>query len=952
MAKRTLQLSTGILLLALTYLLAGISVSGSGIHSQILPFWIPAGIALAAGIQLGYRYLPGAGLGSLLFNLLHPTGWQLDALTPELFLTAFIVAVGVTLQAGVGTWLVINKVGNPLALKGENQVLKFIVVVGFGVSLINACLGAPAVYWLSPQEGSAGLLTDWLTWWLGDSFGVLLVTPMILAILTPRHEKTTTRLYRRVILLFAGALFSILTANHIYLLQVDKQLQSNFSRDLDIFHANLNRIYQQNLADLRSLESLFIQNRGLSPGNFHQVTQEIFARNASVRAYSWDPVIDQENREHFETLTRELLDYPSYAVYGESLQPEDPLIPVQFVEPLESNQAALGFNLLSLEDRRRWVLQARETGRALATEILNLTQAPDEPGLLILQPVFLNAESTSSSVLTSQKQLAGFMVGVFTVNQMLESALRLSDLHGVQVKIWESGSEEAFYQSSQQRLTPLYQSGFSFTFAQQEWYLEVTGGQTYKALNPGVNLLQFQSLLVLVSALISTVILGMHNRETSLAYRVREQTRNLAFQAEHDPLTGLPNRLRLEQELDLSFHQDQSRLALMFIGLDRFKMINDSLGHLTGDSLLIELAARWMQEFASSAELYRMGGDEFILLHHLTEQENKTSSLALAERLLKITAEPIQAAGMQLQITASVGIAFSSVNSRDANTLIRNADTALHQAKATGKNRYQVYQSSQTELAQQYFELEQDLRQALNTRQLTLFYQPQHRLDDLSLCGFEALVRWQHPTQGLIPPDQFIALAEETQLIVPLGWQVIDMACQQIALWLEDGIQVPCVAINISPQQLLQSDFIDQLNTIVDAYDLSRKYLELEITETLLHQDPDFAFKQLKSLRLAGYRLALDDFGTGYSSFDRLKYMPLDRLKIDRSFVRDIDKNPKDEAIILAIIGLGKSLEIEVLAEGVETFKQQNFLIQHGCDSVQGYLHGRPQPSSKLFLQV
>ncbi len=945
----------GILLLAGIYLLAGALVSQTGYHDQILPLWIPAGIALAAGIHFGFRCLPGVWLGSFSFNLLLPASWNPSLITSSIFLAAFIIATGIYLQALLATWLVKHKTGHPLIARGEKRVFRFIFYVGFSSTLVSASLGTLAIHLLSPQAGSTGLAADWLTWWLGDTFGVLLVTPLLLAVLQPQAEGILRNLQRRLMTLFTGTLLVVLAANQVYLMQVDAQVERHFERDVDILHANMNRLYQQNLADLGKLESRFVHAHGMGPEDFHQATAEILNRNPSVLAYSWDPIISAQEREAFNQTTRQLLDYPEYAVYGESPQPEDPLIPVQFVEPFAENTAALGFNLLSLEDRRRWVIQSQETGRPVATQILNLTQAPDEPGLLILQPVYLNSLDQRSQLLSTEKQLAGFMAGVFTVNRIIDAALALSGLEGVLVSIREEGAEEPFYTNTikHQGFTPLYQKSFSFDFAQQEWHFDIQAGQTYKALTPGANVLQFQSLLVIISALITGVILGMHNRETTLAHRVKEQTRNLAFQAEHDPLTGLPNRLRLEQELDRFFQQPgHQHLALMFIGLDRFKLINDSLGHLTGDSLLIELAARWMQEFDGVAELYRMGGDEFILLQRLKPSQTTEATQALAQRLLDVTAQPLHAAGMHLQITASAGISFSEQSNQDTNTLIRNADTALHQAKLLGKNRYEIYQASQTTLTRKNFELEQDLRLAINTPQITLHYQPQHQLNTMQLCGLEALVRWEHPTQGKIPPDHFIPLAEETQLIVPLGWQIIDQVCRQISDWQDEGIQAPCVAVNISPQQLLQADFIDQLNILVDAYGLNRYQLELEITETLLHQDPDFAFKQLKSLRLAGYRLALDDFGTGYSSFDRLKYMPLDRLKIDRSFVRDIGKNPKDEAIILAIIGLGKSLELEVLAEGVETLEQQAFLTDNGCNSIQGYLHGRPLPSEQLELSA
>jgi EAL domain-containing protein (putative c-di-GMP-specific phosphodiesterase class I) len=248
-----------------------------------------------------------------------------------------------------------------------------------------------------------------------------------------------------------------------------------------------------------------------------------------------------------------------------------------------------------------------------------------------------------------------------------------------------------------------------------------------------------------------------------------------------------------------------------------------------------------------------------------------------------------------------------------------------------------------------HFSLEQDLRLALQRHELVMHYQPQYRLGDRALCGLEALVRWQHPEQGLLGPDCFIPLAEETQLIVPLGWQVIEQVCRQLADWRREGISVPLVAVNISPQQLLQADFIRRLNRILAEHELDRRLLELEITESMIMQDPDFVIQQLQRLRLSGYHLALDDFGTGYSSLDRIKYLPLNRIKIDKSFTRDIGRNPKDEAVVISTIALGHSLGIEVLAEGVETAQQSAFLLQQGCDCVQGYLYARPQPAEQLL---
>ncbi|MCG6658923.1 EAL domain-containing protein [Halomonas campisalis] len=923
----------------------GVVVSHSGLHSQIIPFWLPAGVALAAGRHFGYRILPGAGLGSLLFNLGMPTQWSF-ALTPELFFSALLIAVGVTLQAAAGTYL-LKRLGDPVSLRGDIRLGRFILLAGFGSTLISASIGVTSLWWLTQPTGGMSLAHDWLTWWLGDSFGVILMAPLCLALLTPPHQRRSPGLHRRLVVLLAGGLTAILVTNQAYLFQLERQLANGFQRDMAVLQANLNHLYQQNLADLGRLEREFTQQQGMSPDAFRAVTSDIFADNPAVLAYSWDPIVAAEEREAFERRTQALLDWPAFAVYGESPEPDDPLVVVQYVEPFAANTAALGFNLLSEPDRRRWVIQAQETGRPVATEILNLTQAPDEPGALILQPVYLNPDAQNGGLLDRDKQLVGFMAGVFTIQRMVEAAIAMSGLEHVALTLKEA--DETFYRhlpESDMDSGELYRAGFAFDFAQQRWQVEMSAGHAYRATSSENSSLEFQMLLVLVGALASGVILGMYGREDSLARRVAEQTHSLRHQAHHDPLTGLPNRLRLEQEMTALLEQpEHPPFALLFMDLDRFKLINDSLGHMTGDQLLIELTRRWQAALPEESELFRLGGDEFVLLQRLTPDAVPEET---AERLLDETRKAISVDGLHLQITASMGLALCPQHGIEHHTLLRNADTALHNAKSLGKNRVLRYQHSQTDATQQHFSLEQDLRLAIGTDQLLLHFQAQYTLADRTLDGVEALLRWDHPRRGMVSPGEFIPLAEETQLIVPIGWQVIEMACRQIAAWDAEALRIPYVAVNISPLQLLQSDFVDCLNRQVDAAGVSRRRLELEITETLLHLDPDFAFQQLKALRHAGYRLALDDFGTGYSSFNRLKKMPLDRIKIDRCFVKDIGRNPKDEAIICSIIDLGHRLEMSVLAEGVETWEQFHYLAAAGCDSMQGFLLARPSTSPPL----
>lgn len=928
------------LLLAIAYAMLGLSFSTTGLHDQIVPLWLPAGLALAVVLRFGMALLPGVWLGSLLVNLVLPGGWVM----PETghLLTALVIASGAALQTGLAAYLIRRFGVDPLAPVTEHWMLRFLLFAGVLTCTLNATLGTLAVTYINQSGGSLGLLLDWVSWWLGDSFGAVFGTPLFLSLLPATQCDTTSRRWVLSVRLL-GTLLALIVINQYYLSHLSSLLQRSFRQDVQLIDARIQATIQQNLRDLTRLEQQIASRPDLTPMEFRELVSARMQSNPALRAYSWDPLVPRSQRAEFERRTRELLGDPEYTIYGESPPSEQVLIPVQYVEPLEQNRAALGFNLYSLEDRRRWVLQAQSRGQAVATGILNLTQAPDEPGLLILQPVY---RQSGAELLQSRRELLGFIVGVFTVAQFFDAALQESGIEHVGLKVSERFGE-SFYDTVKTGSQSMSLSqAFPVLLTQQEWQVEAVAGPDYLAAHPISQALYLQVLLVGIGALASLLILSMYNRERLLVARVQQQTLDLAWQARHDDLTELPNRTRMQEQLAEWLKTPDSPFALLFIDLDRFKLINDSLGHQVGDRLLQALAHQMRVETPEDCKLCRMGGDEFILLVPGAAQR----AIAEAQRILLIVGRPYTVAEHSLQLTASIGISLYPSHGRDTDSLIKHADTAMYRAKSRGKDRYELYSEQLTSDAVHSFSVEQDLRQALQENQLVLHYQPQYRLDNSRLCGLEALVRWQHPQRGLLGPDQFIPLAEETQLIVPLGWQVIEQACQQLSQWLEQGLDVPLVAINISPHQLLQADFIPRLNAVVDGFDLERRRIELEITESMIQQDPDFVIQQLQRLRLSGYHLALDDFGTGFSSLDRLKYLPLNRLKIDKSFTRDIGRNPKDEAVILTVIALGRSLGVEVLAEGVETEKQRDFLKTHQCNSMQGFLMGKPVPAELVSL--
>jgi len=925
---------------------AGSLMSGTGLHPLIMPLWIPAGFALAAVLRFGYAMLPGVFIGVLIFNLfISMKAAGVDSL--EGVLASVSIAAGAALQAALGAYLIQRTGSHPLAPCSFRGLYKFALYAGFITCMTNATIGVTSLHLLS-ELGSESYLQDWISWWMGESFGAILITPLVLALL-PGSDSSGQKSKRfRLVTQLAVVLVAVVALNKLYMKHLDEQIERSFQQDVKILDAQIQAIVQQNLAELASLEQLVMPDHRVNPEAFREAVLNIQAVNQSVLAYSWDPIVPKSELAGFEEETRRLIDEPDYAVYGEPLEYDDPYIPVQFVEPKELNRAALGFNLLSIENRRYWVMMAQSLGRPVVTQILNLTQAPDEPGMLILHPVYVMAEQ--SNLLMGNKQLAGYMVGVFTVERMFSAAINRADIQNIEFNLFEAGELEPFFETTQHSRDqqPGYRAAFTVDFAQQQWSIIATAGSNYRLQHPVSSAQLMQALLVLVGCFAAMLILGAHDREQLLVRQVERKTRDLVFQARHDDLTGLPNRLNLTERINKQLtNQTVSAFSVLFIDLDRFKVINDSLGHQVGDELLREMSVHLQSRLTSDSELFRMGGDEFILLvsgdpEHVQKE---------AERFVQLCSLPMQVGEHSLQVTASIGISHYPQHGKDLDTLIKHADTAMYRAKSRGKNCFEVYDSELTTMAVETFRLEQDLRVGLQEHQFVLYYQPQFSLHDRTLCGLEALVRWQHPELGLLPPGQFIPLAEETNLIVPLGWQVIAMACEQIVEWQAAGCDVPPVAVNISPQQLLETDFVEHINSMADRYRVPRSLLELEITESVIMQDPDNAIILLTELRKAGYRLALDDFGTGYSSLSRLKRMPLDRLKIDYSFTRDIGKNPRDEAVILTVIALGQSLNIEVLAEGVETEQQYRFLQNKGCDSVQGFLLGRPVTSDELRIE-
>ncbi|ADV82888.1 putative bifunctional diguanylate cyclase/phosphodiesterase [Terriglobus saanensis] len=440
----------------------------------------------------------------------------------------------------------------------------------------------------------------------------------------------------------------------------------------------------------------------------------------------------------------------------------------------------------------------------------------------------------------------------------------------------------------------------------------------------------------------------MVSRDVSAARRMAIE---MIHSAEHDFLTGLPNRMllhdRVSQAIALAIRQ-QHKVALLFIDVDGFKHINDSLGHPAGDKLLQSLAHRLVGCVRSSDTVSRQGGDEFVVL--LSSVRLAEDTAVAAKKLLAAIADPHLVDRRDLHVTASIGVSVYPDDGTDAETLIKNADTAMYQAKAHGRQGYQFFKAVMNVKAVERQSTEESLRSALKRQEFHVHYQPRVDLRTGQIIGAEALLRWSHPERGNIPPDQFIPIAEDCGLILPIGEWILREACAQTQKWLQEGLPPITIAVNISGVQFGNEDFLADVFAILEETGLDPRHLELELTESVLMKHAESTEVILKTLRSKGIQVSVDDFGTGYSSLSYLSKFSLDALKIDQSFVRRIISSPEDTAIVTAIISMGRSLSLQVVAEGVETLEELAFLQAHQCDEAQGYFFGRPSPPKNLQI--
>lgn len=433
----------------------------------------------------------------------------------------------------------------------------------------------------------------------------------------------------------------------------------------------------------------------------------------------------------------------------------------------------------------------------------------------------------------------------------------------------------------------------------------------------------------------------------------KDAERRISHMASHDALTNLPNRALLQDRIEQTLQHNRRRnhmAALLFVDLDKFKIINDTLGHAVGDGLLKEVSRRLLAAVRSEDTVARQGGDEFIIL--LSQISHPLDAGAIAQKLLDTLALPFHISRHELHISASIGISIFPDDGNEIGELLKNSDIAMYHAKESGRSNFQFFSAMMNEQATERQALSSDLRHAVERSELFLVYQPVVDMASGDICGMEVLLRWQHPVHGLVSPVKFIPLAEESGMIIKIGEWVMRAACTQLRTWQQQGYEVPRLAINLSAKQFRQKNLADNIASILAETGVDSRHIGIEITESMLVQNIDEVVDTLLRLSNLGLEISIDDFGTGYSSLSYLKRFPIDKLKIDKSFVDDIATHKDDAAIVKAIISMAHGLQMKIVSEGVETQAQLEFLRQHGCEQYQGYLFSKPLPGAEVVTKL
>jgi diguanylate cyclase (GGDEF)-like protein len=777
------------------------------------------------------------------------------------------------------------------------------------------------------------------------------------------HATPLSGLYRPALVAAAlGLLFSVVGAVAVARWE-DRANRVEFESAAETEAIVMQNGVNEYISRLTALRTLFESaNEEITRSEFETFAGRLFEHHPGMLRIAWLPRVNRKERAEYEAaaVADGVSGYRIKSLQGDyfaTAPQSDEYFPIHYsTQPKTS--PVYGMDYATVPDRRAALERARDNDRisALRAQLYEPKEGGQSPNVLVIVPVYAKGTSRET-VADRRRNLMGVIVGIVDLPLLLQSirtttaaspAISVNvypPFTGQAVSLEQSmpdfSSSAAGPQSLRDVAKGEHWSG-RLGIGDSDWQvraLPTAGGPLETAYDRALAVLLVGMLLTL-SLTMYLMLASRHSRRLSLA------NRRVLELAQTDILTGLPNRaffLARLDEINAQMRENGLTFSILMLDLDRFKNVNDSLGHGAGDLLLRQVAQRLKSAMRAGDVLARLGGDEFAIIQEGCEDQ-RICSTELASRIAKLVAEPFSLPGHRVEIGTSIGIAIAPDHGSDQDQLLKKADLALYRSKAAGRNCFTIYDKAMSAELEARSTLEGDLRDAIARCQLEVHYQPFVDMASGERCGFEALVRWRHPTRGLIPPDQFIPLAEETGLIVPLGEWVLRRACADAASWPSHTR----VAVNLSPVQFKEAELFDVIGSALEDAGLPPQRLEIEITESVLLERGVENHAFMERLKSLGIELALDDFGTGYSSLSYLTAFPFDKIKIDKSFIRNLTHRPRSTAIISSIVTLARGLDMSVTAEGVETDEQFERLKALGVNFAQGYLLGRPQPIGQI----
>lgn len=897
------------------------------------PVFPAAGLALAFTLHLGRRALPFVWLGAFCLNIGREIA--VDSLTMSTALASAVIATAAMVQAELGRVLVLIKLNSDwLRLETEGHIFTFLYRGGVLACLASATISTSTLVLLGLVSAEAAPFS-WWTWYTGDLLGVVIFAPLFILFLNPDSELSQERKRRIVPPISIAFILSILIysgATKIERKQLEIEVADNASRIAQLIQ---NRLINHQ-AVLSSVQHYVKSIPSFSPMQFETFTKAALERNPDIFAISFNDLVTREDLPAYERKMASLSATPGFkATQRDSQKKRVPVtnrpdyVIVRHIVPLKGNEAAFGFDIGSEPVRRAAVEIARISGQTAVTGPVHLVQENEvRKGVLALEPVLVTDGQNAL-------KLQGFAVVVLKVDEMVSIATQRQMPLGASLYLRDAAIDDPSFAFSGKAIPahlPTYQKWTtSFRIGNRDWALDYWVDDTYVSKHKSLLSWTIGAIAMLFTGMLQIYLHGMTGR---------------AF---HDALTRLPNRTlgkQLAREAIRVARRHNSLAVFLLLDLDHFKLFNDTYGHSFGDLLLQEITKRLLISIRHEDRLCRLSGDEFFIV--LTQLRKVEEAEDICQKLIAEVIKPIKIDGRLIQTSFSVGIAIYPKDGDDIETLMRNADTAMFRAKQDGRDTYRFFEPFMNRRVSEFVETRDELTQALKNDELELFYQPQVSPATGEVVATEALIRWRHPTKGLIGPARFIEVAEECGLIVPIGAWALQQACYQMKAWVDSGQPMKTVAVNMSTVQFRIGDIE---KTVMDALadsGLPPECLELELTESILISETDKALEIARRLKTLGIILSIDDFGTGYSSLGYLQRLELDKIKIDSSFAAKVHSNPKNRILVQAMIDMTRALGLQTTAEGVEEQAAASCLQSMGCDLVQGYLYCRPLPAADL----